>query len=447
MIEAENRVTKFNTLYQKGLDLLTAGKDDEAMAAMHEAAKTAPEGWLALAVQFIKDGQGDVAIARLKEVLALTNNPKVKAAALNNIGMVLANRGQNASALEAFREASTLCPEIADTWSNIGLMHKWAGDFDTALRYIDRALRCDPWHEQGNFVRAMVYLLSGDYVRGFEEYECRWRSKSNGLAKINTPHLEWDGKSGSSLLVYGEQGFGDAILSLRYASQIRAMGVQQSWVCQKSMVPVLRAVDGINNIVPVGEILPDFDCHIPAVSLPRVMRTTAESVPLPEGYINRPSDPVDYGPGFHVGIVWRGSRAQGNDLFRSTSLDDWEPVLAVEGVTFHPLQTDNLDEALLYPQISQDAKSTDWGETMRRVAGLDLVISVDTSMVHLCGAMGVECWCAMHCRPYFVYPPKFGERTPWYKSVRLYRQDRELNWKPVMERIANDLRNTAKGML
>jgi hypothetical protein len=127
-------------------------------------------------------------------------------------------------------------------------------------------------------------------------------------------------------------------------------------------------------------------------------------------------------------------------VIRSTRLSDWLPVLNVPGVVFHSLQVDNHEEGLLYAQIEHHHnKPADWTETAKLVSSLDLVVSVDTSMVHLCGALGVRCWCALHCRPYFVYPPKTGEKTPWYESVKLYRQEKEFQWTAVMERMANDL--------
>jgi hypothetical protein len=178
---------------------------------------------------------------------------------------------------------------------------------------------------------------------------------------------------------------------------------------------------------------------LPAVSLPRVMKTRIDSIPTAP-YIPRPAG-FDYGDGFNVGICWRGSKAQGNDRFRSTRLEEWAPIFDVDGVNFHSLQVDFADEGLVYPRIKSYDKPQTWLETAARIAGLHLVVSVDTSIVHLAGAMGVPCWVAMHCRPYFVYPPSHGNATPWYESVRLYWQDRELNWKPVFERIATDLNN------
>ena len=434
---AETRLEQFQRLYKRGMELLDKGEDDRAMAVMWEAAKAAPEGWLQVAIELIKDGKTDLALERLREVLALTTNTKVRAAALNNLGMILANRGQNTRALEAFELTSREEPGYADTWSNLALVNKWNGRYSDAIRYASKALTLDPWHEQAGFIRSMALLLDCQLERGFAEYECRWRSKSNGLRKIESPVREWDGTHGTRLLVYGEQGHGDSILMLRYAKRIREMGLWQAWVAQKSMVPLLRMIPEIDLVLEPGEPLPEFDCHIPSVSIPRVLGETIETL-SGAPYVH--SDlREDYGEGFHVGIVWRGSHAQLNDMFRSTCLSDWKPVMDVPGVTFHSLQVDHADEALLYPQIISHPKPEDWSETVRRVQGLDLVITVDTSMVHLCGALGVPCWVAMHCRPYFVYPTKFIHYTPWYDSVSLCRQPRELEWSPVFQEIAEKL--------
>lgn len=430
-----NRVEKFQQLYAQGIEALARNQDEEANRLMFEAAKTAPEGWLQMAIQLTKEGKEDLAEPRFREVLQLSKEPLVRCAALNNLGMIYANRGQNALATGLFEEAAKTYPGIADSHSNQGLMHLHAARFDEALRLINRALKIDPWHEQAQFLRAMTLLQSGDYLQGFKEYECRWRSKSNGLAKLPACVPEWDGTNGKNLYVYGEQGHGDSILMLRYAPLIRSRGVRLTWVAQKSLATIVAPL--VDKVAVVGDEIPDFDTHIPAVSLPRIFGTTIETIP-PAPYIKAESA-VDFGPGFHVGIAWKGSKAQGNDKFRSTKLEAWGPVLNIKGITFHSLQVDGEEEADTYPQIKRHPLPKDFSETANRVAGLDLIISVDTSLVHLAGAMGKPCWCALHCRPYFVFPQRLGTATPWYASVHLFRQRAELEWKPVFETIAKEL--------
>jgi hypothetical protein len=255
------------------------------------------------------------------------------------------------------------------------------------------------------------------------------------LSRLETPQPEWDGTNGTNVYIYGEQGAGDIFLMLRYAKLIRERGLKQSWVVHQSMATLARTIPDIDCVCNVGDPLPDFDCHLPAASLPRLFGTTLKTIPVAP-YIPKP-EAVEYGPGFHVGIVWRGNKTQLNDRFRSTALADWEPVFNVSGIMFHSLQVDGADEGLLHP-LEMHAPPVDWMETARRVAGLDLIISVDTSMVHLAGAMGIPCWCALHCRPYFVFP-LVREDCPWYPSVQLFKQSKEFEWQPVFERIAKEL--------
>lgn len=460
-----DRAAKFAELYKQGMALLLEHKDDEAMALFYQAAKIAPEGWLALSNELIRDKQYGPAEDRCKEILQLTKEVKLRAAAFNNLGMIYCAVGQVDSAEQVFKESIREYPAAPDAFSNLGLINQWRQNFTDALRWVGRALKLDPWHEQAQFIQSSVKLLQGNYLEGFEEYECRWRSKVNatvpadcthqpqwstcecpsgekraGLQKLNANKPEWDGSNGKFLFIYGEQGHGDSILMLRYARGMRARGMRQAWVCQKSMGPMLRMIPEIDEVIEVGDPLPDFDCHLPSVSLPRLFKTTLDNIP-PAPYIPMPADAVDYGPGFHVGICWRGNQTQNNDVLRSTNLGVWADVLAVPGITFHSLQVDNASEVDLYPIIKTYPKPDDWQETVRRMAGLDLIISVDTAIVHLAGAMGLTCWCALHRRPYFVYPPSCGDKTPWYDSVRLFRAPENNDWKPVFKKIADELSN------
>jgi tetratricopeptide (TPR) repeat protein len=435
------REKQFGELYQSGLALIKDGKDSDGMDLLYHAAKCAPEGWLALANNLIKEGMHTIAAERCSEILKLTKDVKICAAAYNNLGMIACMMGDTSSALAYFKKSIEKFPNAPDSYSNMGLLAQWRGDFKEAIRYASRALSIDHWHEQAAFIRSMCLLMDCDYERGFEEYECRWRSKTNNLSKITCNMPEWDGTNGKRVYVYGEQGCGDTILMLRYASEIKKLGIEQCWVGQKGLDSLMRTMPEIDLVCEVGGNLPEFDCHIPSVSLPRIFKTTIDSIPE-SPYIAMPD--VKKLDGFNVAICWRGSTAQTNDAIRSTSLELWKPVIDLTGVNFHSIQVDGKDEGLLYPQLIQHPTPKDWLETARLVSQMDLVISVDTSIVHLCGALDVTCWCALHCRPYFVYPPRFKETSPWYKSVRLFRQEKEYQWQPVFERIANELKRITK---
>ncbi len=406
---------------------MAGSQSDTEIAALCESASS-----------LLRDGKEEEALSYFYDLLPHTNNSVLRCGILNGIGQVMAGRGHLDEALEAFKEAHSVWPESPDAMANLGLVHKWRGNLDQAERWVTRALKKHPWHNAAQFTQALIALLSGDYKRGFNLYECRFRARNGGLKKLETAWPEWDKTNGENVYVYGEQGSGDIFLMLRYAKMIRALRIRQSWVVHKAMVPLVKTIPEIDLVVGEGDALPDFDCHIPAASLPRLFETTLETIPSAP-YIPKPEICIGTGEGFHVGIVWRGNKGQGNDRFRSTNLEAWKPVLETKGVHFHSLQVDGADEALLYPQIQMHNKPADWMETARRVAGMDLVISVDTSMVHLCGAMGVPCWCALHCRPYFVYPI-VREDCPWYPSVKLFKQRKEFQWQPVFQQIANELK-------
>lgn len=442
-MESDPRAAEFQRLYQLGLTHAQSGQEREADSAFLKAAKFAPDLWCGLASELTAENH-PYAIKHLEVALALPCPNEIRSSLLNDIGRLHANAGHTSTALDFFKTAHALNPGHPGILSNLGLACRWLGDLKGAERWLKRALKQNPWESAASLELSFVTMLGGDYGRGFELYETRFRTPGGTLQKLETDKPEWDGTNGKKVFIYGEQGSGDIFLMLRYAKLIHALGVHQSWVVHKSMVSLVATIPEIDEVLPDGSPAPDFDCHLPAASLPRLFKTTLESIP--DGQCIPRPDAHDFGPGFHVGIVWRGSKAQANDTIRSTNLDAWKPLLGVPGVTFHSLQVDGADEALLYPQVRFLEPAADWMETARRVCGLDLVIAVDTSIVHLCGALGVPVWCALHCRPYFVFP-LVSENCPWYSSVRLFKQQREFQWKPVFEKIAYELTNRSPNAL
>lgn len=407
------------------------------------------------ASRLLKEGYELEAVGEFALCLQETRQPLLRAGIFNEIGQVYSNSGKMDDAREMFEMAHKLYPESADAMANIGLIHKWmsgganpeqaAAHLRDAEKWLTRALDRNPWHNAAQFTQAITALLAGDYRRGFELYECRFRSRTAGLKKLETAWPEWDGLNGSNVYIYGEQGAGDIFLMMRYARLIRERGLRQSWVVQAPMATIARTIPEIDLVVDIGDPVPEFDCHIPCFSLPRIFGTTIETIPTAP-YIPKPEFgilPGD-GLGFNVGIAWRGSNVQLNDKIRSTDLRLWQPLFDLcdefPQLHFHCLQVDGWEAALVHPNVAiYPNPPKDWMDTARRLVGLDLVISVDTGLVHLAGAMGFECWCAMHCRPYFVYPP-IREDCPWYPSVRLFKQRKEFEWEPVFERIAGELR-------
>ena len=434
------RAAEFQTLYQAGLGHAQAGRELEAKMAFGRAAAFAPELWCDVATKLAKEGEEGMALEHFKTALQITRHAGIRSGIFNNIAIIYAKRGQLDRAEEMIDLAREADAGNVDALCNRGQIAKWRGNLEASDRYCRRALEMNPWHSEAQFLQALNALDQADYKRGFELYECRWRSKTNGYRKLEAPFPEWTGPGATfqgtplkRLFVYGEQGAGDIFLMLRYAPLIRAAGMWQSWALKPGMSELAAPL--VDHICEGGELPEEWDCHIPSASLPFIFGTTLETIP-PTPYLH--ATPEDYGAGFHVGIVWRGNKGQFNDAIRSTNLADWSPVLSIPGITFHSLQVDGADEALLYPGIKLHDPPRDWLETAQRLAGLDLLISVDTGIVHLAGAMGLPVWCALHCRPYFVYPLAC-ENTPWYPSVRLFKQKRAYEWQSIFQSIANEL--------
>lgn len=409
-----------------------------------QAAAFAPDLWCNMATKLAKNGQEDISIEYLRTVLQVTNNAGIRCGVFNNIGTLLAKRGQMPEAIKMFNMAMDADPNGPDAYHNLGLIAQWDRDLPECNRLVGRALEMNPWHNEAQFLQAQAALLAGDCRRGFELYESRWRSKTNGMRKLECHKPEWQGEPAGELYIYGEQGMGDIFLVLRYAALVKERCEKQYWCVKTGQKTIVETVACIDKVYEPGSIMPEFDYHIPAMSLPRIFGTTLENIP-PAPYIPRPYGPVA-GEKLKVGICWRGTTLQAqSDHIRSTALIQWADVLAVPGVEFYSLQFDGAAEALVYPQIETFPQPEDWLVTANRMAKLDLVISVDTAIAHLAGAMGIPCWVALHARPYFVFP-YVREDCPWYATHRLYKQSKVLEWKPVFEKIAHDLRAINKAV-
>jgi hypothetical protein len=458
-----DRAAEFCQLYQIAVNDAQMGSES-ACVAFARAAAFAPELWCDVATRLAKEGQEEAALAHFETALEITKHPGIRSGIFNNIAIIYARRGQLDPALEMLELSLEADPGSPDALCNKGQVRKWQGNLEQSDRYCAQALASNPWHSDAQFLQALNALDRGDYLRGFELYECRWRSKNNGIRKLECPFPEWagpgstfQGKRLERIYIYGEQGVGDIFLMLRYAPLLRAAGMWQSWALKPGMTALVA--DLIDNATESAIPPEDFDCHIPSGSLPYVFKTTLETIPQPPyikliepakaGTPNLQPSAFSLQP-LRVGIVWRGNKMQYSDALRSTSLADWSPVLSFSSigksaaigdrpVVFHSLQMDGADEALLYPQIQMHPAPKDWSETAQRLAALDLLISTDTGIVHLAGAMGLPVWCALYCRPYFVFPLACSG-TPWYPSVRLFKQKREHEWRPVFESIALELR-------
>jgi hypothetical protein len=323
---------------------------------------------------------------------------------------------------------------------------------EEALASYTEALALEPENVDANFNAAVTRLCMGDYRNGWKQYECRWRRKDLGAQRGAYSQPIWDGEqdlSGKTVLFHAEQGLGDSIQFVRYAPLAAARGAKVVLAVQPPLKMLMCSVPGVSGVFTDGEMLPDFDLRCPMMSLPLAFGTELATVPAHIPYL-RPLEErlVQWRPRLpqtgrlRVGLCWAGNGIHLNDRNRSVPLARFAQLFAVPNVDFVSLQKDvsETEAAILREhgviQLGQEFK--DFADTAAVVAMLDLVIAVDTSVAHLAGAMGKAVALLLPYSPDFRW---LLHRTdsPWYPSMRLFRQTSIGDWDGTIERVRREL--------
>lgn len=466
------------------------GQVDEAVASCRLALRLKPDfaiGHNHLGAAYSKMRRWDDAVACYRQAIALL---PAYPEAHSNLGDALREVGQLDEAAAHFREAIRLRPALAEPHAGLSLVLLQLGDLagcqascSEALRlrgdggsaqlnltlsivallegrhaesiaYCDAALAQDPDSPEAHKNRAIVRLLQGRFAEGWPEYEWRWKCPELPERPFKQPL--WDGGplDGKTIMLHAEQGLGDTIQFVRYARLVRERGGRVQVVCQKTLLPLLAGCDDIERLAAQGDPLPPFDVHAPLLSLPRIFGTTLETVPAGVPYlhadvrlVDRWHRELDELPGFRVGIAWQGSRSFYFDRLRSVPLAEFAPLAAVPGVTLISLQKGFGSEqmaalaerfAVIDLASRLDEASGPFVDTAAVMKSLDLVITSDTSIAHLAGALAVPVWVAIPFAPDWRWLLE-REDSPWYPTMRLFRQTERGDWRSVFERIARAL--------
>jgi Tfp pilus assembly protein PilF len=372
----------------------------------------------------------------------------------NNLGAVLSKAGEGAPALASFEQALALKPRHAEAHHNLANALADLGRYEEALATCRQAIALDPAHVQAGFSEAMLLLLRGELRLGFEKYECRWRLET--LPPRGFPAPLWNGEdlSGRTILLHAEQGYGDTLQCLRYVPQVAARGGRIVLEVPRELLGLARRLPELGKLVARGDALPDFDLQCPLFSLPRALRTTLETIPAQVPYLSAEPDAVarwrerlGEGPGLKVGIAWAGSPQHRSDAQRSIAIEKLEPLLRLNGVRWFSLQVGDRAADLarlpggLVTDLSPDL--ADFAETAAVIRNLDLVIAVDTALAHLAGALGTPAWVMLRARPDWRWLLE-REDSPWYPSLRLFRQRRAGDWGEVVRRLRAALKRMAR---
>ena len=366
------------------------------------------------------------------------------AGAYGNLASLRQSAGARAEAERLWRRALALRPAFAEAWSNLGASRQHMGELGFAAEAFPRAIAADPGFADGWFNRGLLRLLQGDYVGGLADYEKRWKRRGLLRPALGLPAWRGEDLKGKRLLVWAEQGHGDTIQFARFVPRLGRRGAEVVLAVPRRLVALLASLDGAGRVVAIEEPLPAADLQAPLMSLPHLLRLGAAMAAPVAPYLAPPHrSPSIAGDGRPlVGLAWAGSPTNESDAWRSLALERLSPLLALKGLRFVSLQVGpraaDVAAAGFAGRLETLDDLGDFADTAAIVAGLDLVVTVDTAMAHLAGAMGKEAWVMLAHVPDWRWGMS-GETTPWYPSLRLFRQMSPGDWDGVVRRIARAL--------
>jgi len=457
-----------------GNALLLQGKLEEAVTQCQKALRLRPdfpEALNNLGNALERQDKLDEAIHCYHQALQLRPDmPEVH----NNLGNALLSQGKLEEAVTAYQEAMRLKPQFAKTCANLGSARKYQGRFDEALTYYKQALAYDAGHAETHFNLGLLHLLLGNWAEGWPEYDWRWQT--TGFRRFSSRQPRWDGSplAGRTLLVLAEQGLGDTLQFIRYVRLVQEPSSRVIVRCPPALRHILAECLGAEHLVMEGSPLPAFDVYAPLLRLPGILGTTPKSVPADIPYLltssmskrsrkseveGRKSNEAlltsDVGhPTFDfrhptsdllVGIAWQGNPRFTGDRQRSIPLGQFAPLANVEGVQLISLQKGPGTEQLrgqtwVRPLLTElDEASGAFMDTAAVMKHVDLVISSDSAVAHLAGALGVPVWVALPVVPDWRWLLE-RQDSPWYPTMRLFRQTRYGQWEDVFERLAEELK-------
>jgi tetratricopeptide (TPR) repeat protein len=441
----------------RGATLLDLDRIDDALSSFDRALTRDP-GHLGAMVSrgnaFRKDKRYAEALVSYDEVLAIKPD---QTDVLNNRGVALAEIDRIDEALACYEKVLRVEPNGVAAHVNRGNAFLKSVRMEEALASYGRALALEPDNVDANFNAALTRLCMGDYHDGWKQYEYRWKRKDLAAQRGDFSQPAWDGQqdlTGKTVLLHAEQGLGDTLQFVRYAPLVAARGAKVLLAVQPPLKMLMCSVPGVSAIFADGDVLPDFDLHCALLSLPLAFGTKLETIPATIPYVCPYPERIDaWRPRLpqhgrrRIGLCWAGNPVHSNDRNRSMQLEYLRRVLSVPGLDFVSVQkaVSDADAAILrehgVAQLGQEF--ADFSDTAAVIAMLDLIIAVDTSVAHLAGAMGKAVALLIPYSPDWRW---LRDRTdsPWYPSMRIFRQKVIGDWSDPVERVRCELEEVAR---
>jgi tetratricopeptide (TPR) repeat protein len=478
--------SSFRAFHLLGLVAHQVGRNDIAVDYMTEALRLNPnydEAHNNLGILLRKAGRLADAVIHYQQALALRPD---YAEAHNNLGVALMEQGRRAAAIASYQQALHYRPNFADAYNNLGNALKDQGKPEEVIAHYQQALRLRPNYAEAHYNlgsalleqlrleeaiscfqqaihlkpeyadahwnRALAWLLMGKFEEGWPEYEWRWkRQKEMQLPPFR--QARWTGfpLEGRTILLYAEQGLGDTLQFTRYATLVKRRGGLVIAACQEALLPLLASCPGVGQLVAIGSQVPDFDTHAPLLSLPGIFGTTLATVPADVPYLFADLKLSEHwrqilgnSGAFEIGIAWQGNPSHHNDRHRSIPLVSFEPLARLDRVRLSSLQKGPGVEQLAgarerFPVLDLGSRFQSFQDTAAVLANLDLVITVDSAVAHCAGALGVPVWVLLPFYPDWRWLLD-RQDSPWYPTMRLFRQTEPGKWDSVFNRVAYELK-------
>jgi tetratricopeptide (TPR) repeat protein len=425
----------------------------DALAAFDKALSIGPdlaEAWLGRGNAFTDLKRFDDALAAYDRALSI--KPHIAEAWLGR-GNAFNDLKRFDDALAAYDKALSIKPDTAEAWLGRGSAFTDLKRYDDAFAAYGKATSLKPDLGEAHFNEGLLRLLLGDTTIGFKKYEYRWSVRQQRDTRRNFSQPLWLGDSdigNKTILIHAEQGLGDTLMCCRYIPMVAALGARVILEVQPALVLLLRSLQGVSTLIAKGEAIPHFDVHCPLMSLPLAFKTTMATIPNHVPYLSVAAEMIARwrskvaGTRIKVGLAWAGSQRFIKDAERSVLLQNIFPLLAVDGVSYFCLQKDlrEGDEATLdaNPQIVRlDRDVDDFADTAAIMMSLDLIITSDTAVANLAGALGRKVWVLLPFIPDWRWSLDRDD-TLWYPTATLFRQQRSGDWSAVVDRVFGELK-------
>jgi tetratricopeptide (TPR) repeat protein len=442
-----------DALNNRAATLANLGRAEEALASWDEALTLDPDHLQAL------HNRGNALHGRKRHEAALADYDRFLALGgraidvLNNRGGSLAVLGRLAQAIESYDRAIAIDPRQPELLINKAHVLADCHEFDRALSIFAQAAALKGRRAEASWCASLVRLRLGDFARGWQEYEWRWSQASWASQRRQFVAPLWLGQeslAGRTILLHAEQGCGDTLQFVRYASKVAALGATVLLEVQPPLKPLLADLTGVAQVFARGEPLPWFELHCPLMSLPLAFATSLETIPcaipylrVPESRLRQWRERLGAPRSLRVGIAWAGSPAHKNDHNRSIGLTRLRALLSTPAVEFVSIQREPSEPEAAALSGHRDLlhvgeELRDFADTAAVISLMDLVVSVDTAVAHLAGALGTTVWVLLPFTPDFRWLLE-REDSPWYPTARLFRQPRPGDWESVLGRVREAL--------